>query len=335
MRRSAVALGTVALLLWTALPALAAASFTTGGEAQAASEAHDVTLAVAEVPAEDDTYGETVRVRLTAPAGFAVTCGSMPVDWECTAEEGALTWSRRVLARTVDQVEFGFTTSVPAVNGSYAFTVRQSDEPAEGEEATTVTAGRPAITVVGGQEPEPEPTPAPEPSPSPTATDAADDRDDATTEPSPEPVESSEPADDPSEPEPDEGDDEEDADDADDEPAARPTTREQSNSTTLGVSPVSPSVSPRPEVDGPAVADDPVIGTPDTEPEQADDQDATVAATGSDPAQGSPGMDVPWQQWVGGALLLAGGLVLLWRRFGDRLPALALPDQLPRLPWRD
>lgn len=334
MRRSTVALGTAALVVGLVLPAFAAASFNEDGrQADASAEGdHTVTLTVDEVPAENEAYGDTVRVRLVAPPGFTFTgCEEFePVDWPCTRTEGVLTWERRVLTpRGVADVQFGFTTTVPGTNGSYAFTVTQSDEAVEGEDGEpqrdTVTAGRPTITVVGGQDPPPEPTEEPAPSPSPTA--SADD--DAPTTPAPESEPEPEPSSEPDD-EPDDADDADDEQDEDDEPAPRPTTQQRSTGTDLGVGAISPSASPRPQADEPAVADDPVLSAPDNDGETVAEDDGTVAATGSDPTQGSPGEGVPWQQWAGGALFLAGGLVLLWRRFGDQLPSLALP----RLPWR-
>jgi hypothetical protein len=349
--RGTVALGTVTLLLATTLPAFAAASFTSGAQAQAGAQEHAVTLVVTEVAAEDENYGETTRVRLAAPAGFAPTCGTMPVDWECSAGEGALTWDRRVLARGVADVEFSFSTTVPAINGDYAFTVTQSDEPVVGEDGepqrTTVTAGRPTMTVVGGQDPPPpEPTqepdrdPEPGPTPSPSASSGGQE-DNGSQAPSSQPDPG--PADDePSAGAGDADDGDGDQPSEDDEPAPRAPTRGRSRGTTLGVSPVAPSSSPRPQVDDPAVADDPVVGTPQDDPtapvagsgrDDQDGDDATVAATGSDPTQGSSGDGLPWQQLAGGGLLLAGGLVLLWRQFGEQVMQLGLP-RLPRLPWR-
>lgn len=291
------------MLVVLAVPAWAGASFTGETELQADTP---VTLALAVT--EEEELGETTRIVVTAPDGFeAIACRA--TGWDCAVEPPLrMVFTRNPFAFLNSGFELDVHTA--AINGTHAFTVTQSN--AEGAKKSFF----PTVTVVGGQDPAPssKPSPSPSPKPSPTAdSDGTTDTPDTSGD--------------------DGGDgtdagsgDTTDGDGSTDDGAdstsgstsgsssggstAPRRTQGRSSGSSLEVMPGESSDQDQAAVADPDVAVSPSDGTGSA------DQDAATVAAGDDPTSGGGSVGgVPWQQWVGGALLLAGATVVGVRRW--------------------
>ncbi|MFP5310395.1 MAG: DUF1775 domain-containing protein [Actinomycetes bacterium] len=177
-RTCTTALLTAALLLLTALPAFAHATFEPAEVDLGATV--DVSLLI---PNERGDV-RTVRVETLVPVGWLVeTCGS-PTGWTCAATErpdGSTVLDWGVDGPDAEQdAPFELTLVVPTdAPAVVAFPTVQTYE--DGEESTWVDEGEPSpaptLAVRGGAAPAPEPTPDPTPeATTPVGEDRPDDR---------------------------------------------------------------------------------------------------------------------------------------------------------------
>lgn len=309
-------LASLAVLAVLAVPAWAGASFSGGTELQANEPARLELLVT-----EEDRLGGTVQVAVAVPTGFEAL-GCTAVGWDCgPPEDGRLVFTRNVVGTFVSSSLY-LDVRAGAVNGTHPFRVVQSN----GEDEMVF---RPAVTVVGGEDPAPRPTPSPTPAPSPAGREP-----DATASPGPAPSPS--PASSSGSATTDAADGAGGEDRADDAADGRDgdeggssggstaprRTQGRSTGTTLEVTPGEAASQEQPDVVAPDVADGPAVARPDDgggRGDVADEDTATVAAADGGPTDGGTGGDVPWQQWVGGALLLLGAAVLLVRQRGPEL----------------
>lgn len=335
-RTAAIVAASLLLLVVAGVPAWAQASIAPA-EVEADTDT-TLTLTVPEPGEDNEEYGDTARVVVRAPTGFSgMVCGEMPVGWSCTpAEDGThLTLTRTSPVGLATTRDFGFTVHTAAVNGQYAFRVTQADGPPNEDDPPTTVSSRPAVTVIGGDDPpEPDPEPDPEAQPTPPADDGGS-QDDGGTNSDPQPDDTIQ--DDGAQ---DGGDTASDASSSDTNSTdgtsggstAPRRTEGRASGTTLEVTPGEPT-DDDPSIATPDVADDPAIAPPDGADTTADDDSTAVAATGTQASEDPRG--APWQQWVGAAMLLAGGAVVAIRRWdlAGRVRELEPLDRLRR--WRN
>lgn len=319
IRRIVTPLATsLAVLVLFAAPALAGSSFTPA-EAPADSD-HGLTLTITEP--EDEAYGDTARVTVVAPAPFAVLACQQELAWDCTAEPDSrkVTFSRTVLGALGDTT-LQFSVHTPAINGTYTFTVTQADGAAE----PVTVRSTPQLTVTGGQDPAPPPPP-----------DDGDGSGDAQEDTSGGGSDSTGGTDDSdsggsagggtsssggsSDGSGDSGSADASDDDADSGGGTRPRRTEgRATGTPLEIVPRQPSSGDDPTLTAPAVADEPAVAPPTDGADAQDEDDETptmtaVAGQAGEEEAGDPG-GPPWQQLLGGALLVAGGAFVAARRW--------------------
>ncbi len=316
-RTTALVAASLLLVVVTGVPAWAGASITPA-EVEADID-QGLTLTVTEPGEENEAYGDTARVVVRPPTGFTmISCGNTPVGWSCaTAEDGThLTLTRTSPLALANTRDFGFTVHTSPINGQYAFRVTQADgpPPAEGEDPPATVTSRPAVSVIGGQDPPPEPKPTPTPSPkaddSSGADDSGDSADGGGTDDGGGTNDGAQTGDEDG-PAPDEDDQDagtEDTGTSDSGSTGGSTaprrTQGRASGTTLEITPGEP-VADDPAIAPPAVADDPAVAPP-SRGEDRSTADSTAAAAAGASASDQPGRGSPWQQWVGGAMLLAG-----------------------------
>lgn len=298
-RTTAIVAASLLLLVLAGVPAWAGSSFVEPEVEADMDQPLTLTVTEPEDEPDDEAYGDTARVVVTAPDGFTVIrCDSTPVEWSCTVaeDETRLTLTRTSPLALGTTYDFGFTVHTPVVNGTYKFAVTQADGPPSEEDPPATRSSQPAVTVTGGQ------TPKPKPSPTPPADDGGSQTDDGGTTSG-----SGSQADDPTGEDGGAGTDAGSGDSSTDTTSGGSTaprrTQGRASGTTLEIIPGEP-IGGEPGVAPPDVADDPAITPPgDTDP-TADDDSTAVAASGAQASDEPPG--APWQQWVGAAMLLAG-----------------------------
>ncbi len=325
-RTTAILAASLLLVVVAGVPAWAGASFTEP-EVEADSE-QELRLRVTEP--EDEQYDDTVRVVVTAPAGFTIRDCESPTLGGCTvAEDG----NRVTFTRTValgDTHDLQFTVHTSPFNGQHAFRVTQADGPPaeEGEEPPATVSSAPEVTVIGGTDPEPEPTtPADDggsqdsggTGDSDTAGDGGSQdgggTDDDATQPDSDSGTTTEGS-------PSSGDDGQETAPGDSGSTGGSTaprrTQGRSSGTTLEITPGEPT-DDDPAIAPPAVADDPAVAPPSgADRDRGDSAESTAAAAvGAQPSD-QPDGGTPWQQWVGAAMLLAGLATVGVRWFRER-----------------
>lgn len=330
IRRPTTLVATLAVLVALAAPAWAGSSFTQGAEAQAGAENHGLVLTITEP--EDEAYGDTSSVTVQAATGFTVVgCQSEPATWTCTFDAGSVTFTRTVLGSLVDTT-LGFSVAVPGTNGTYGFPVAQSD-------GTSTVGSRPAVTVVGGSDPAPpeeEAEEEPPPSEQESTQDPSTSDEESTGDGGTAPAGGTSTDDSSGDSSTSSGTTSTSSDnDTSSSGSTSPRrTQGRSSGTTLEVTPGEPVDGDDPAIAQPDVADDPAVAPPaDAEPgDDGDTGTATMTAIrgeASDPAEEG---GLPWQQLLGGTLLLAGGAAVAIRRW-DLLQRIPAPSEIAgRLP---